>query len=237
MRCQMCNGSESLQAHHRSYENHGREHLHLGDLICLCGKCHSKFHDKGERTNSPAPPPPALQPRPLPSPHLVERATKKFLKRAASSLGIPAIILAGMPVPDIQRMLSQQKVSKRMRRKARQEERRKARDAARREQLQAPKQASPQVKPPPPKPVHVYDHDADMPEGEQITMTPLRLRSLQTFKGGFTRATLDALGVAWPPQGGWAKAIYGSLVPRETFRKALEGRVRRNTASKAPAKS
>lgn len=44
-KCQMCNDETFLQVHHRSYENHGLEHLHLEDLIVLCKKCHEKFHD------------------------------------------------------------------------------------------------------------------------------------------------------------------------------------------------
>ena len=42
-RCQLCNKTEHLNVHHRSYENaRGRERL--GDLTVLCKKCHSIFH-------------------------------------------------------------------------------------------------------------------------------------------------------------------------------------------------
>lgn len=43
-RCQLCNSSENLNVHHRSYRNHGYEVLHLEDLICLCHECHEKHH-------------------------------------------------------------------------------------------------------------------------------------------------------------------------------------------------
>ena len=40
-RCQVCNGSENLQAHHRTYENLGNELP--GDLTVLCDECHRLF--------------------------------------------------------------------------------------------------------------------------------------------------------------------------------------------------
>lgn len=48
-RCMLCNSGKKVAAHHRSYDNHGYEHQHQNDLICLCEKCHSKFHKKGRR--------------------------------------------------------------------------------------------------------------------------------------------------------------------------------------------
>ncbi|WP_416212660.1 HNH endonuclease [Nostoc sp. DedQUE04] len=36
--------TESLQVHHLTYENHGKEHEHLEDLITLCDDCHKKQH-------------------------------------------------------------------------------------------------------------------------------------------------------------------------------------------------
>jgi len=43
-RCQMCNSPENTQAHHRTYEHRGFEHLHMGDLVCVCEKCHKQHH-------------------------------------------------------------------------------------------------------------------------------------------------------------------------------------------------
>ena len=40
-RCQVCNGTENLQAHHRTYENLGHELP--GDLTVLCDECHALF--------------------------------------------------------------------------------------------------------------------------------------------------------------------------------------------------
>lgn len=43
-RCQICNSQHDLQAHHRCYDNRGRELQHLDDLTCLCRRCHAIFH-------------------------------------------------------------------------------------------------------------------------------------------------------------------------------------------------
>lgn len=41
-RCQVCNSSEKLNVHHRTYDRLGEEKL--SDLTVLCRVCHSKFH-------------------------------------------------------------------------------------------------------------------------------------------------------------------------------------------------
>lgn len=48
-RCELCASKESLNVHHKTYKNHGLEHLRNisgKDLIVLCKNCHYKFHDK-----------------------------------------------------------------------------------------------------------------------------------------------------------------------------------------------
>lgn len=45
-KCILCNNVHRLNVHHKSYRNHGMEHLAIGDLIVLCKECHAKFHDK-----------------------------------------------------------------------------------------------------------------------------------------------------------------------------------------------
>ena len=44
-KCQLCNSTENLNVHHRTYEHHGDELNNLRDLICICEDCHYKFHD------------------------------------------------------------------------------------------------------------------------------------------------------------------------------------------------
>ena len=50
-RCQVCNGDDALQVHHRSYENLGAELP--GDLIVLCDDCHGLFHRMGRLHSIP----------------------------------------------------------------------------------------------------------------------------------------------------------------------------------------
>jgi hypothetical protein len=45
--CQKCGGKsadDALEAHHKTYEHHGSEHLHLDDLQTLCSVCHCVEH-------------------------------------------------------------------------------------------------------------------------------------------------------------------------------------------------
>lgn len=50
-RCQLCNSQHGLQAHHRTYENRGREleGNNLNDLTCLCSACHELFHTRNRQ--------------------------------------------------------------------------------------------------------------------------------------------------------------------------------------------
>lgn len=43
-RCQICNSTDNLCVHHRSYSSHGDEVHNLEDLICICQDCHTKHH-------------------------------------------------------------------------------------------------------------------------------------------------------------------------------------------------
>lgn len=46
-RCQLCNSKrQPLNAHHRTYENLGRELA--ADIVVLCETCHAKHHDKAK---------------------------------------------------------------------------------------------------------------------------------------------------------------------------------------------
>lgn len=44
MRCQVCNCTSGIEAHHRTYDTHGMEHLNMMDIIVLCTNCHGLFH-------------------------------------------------------------------------------------------------------------------------------------------------------------------------------------------------
>lgn len=45
--CQLCDSPKFLQVHHRTYDRIGNEDP--SDLTVLCGRCHKKFHDIGEK--------------------------------------------------------------------------------------------------------------------------------------------------------------------------------------------
>ncbi len=45
-RCRLCAAAcSTLHAHHRSYLNHGKEHLNMFDLIAVCEVCHKRIHE------------------------------------------------------------------------------------------------------------------------------------------------------------------------------------------------
>jgi len=45
--CKLCRKKNTLQVHHRHYENRGKEWRHWKeDLVVLCARCHAKHHDK-----------------------------------------------------------------------------------------------------------------------------------------------------------------------------------------------
>jgi hypothetical protein len=46
--CEDCGRNGKLYVHHKSYDHHGQEHLHLVDLKVLCLGCHDTEHTKTE---------------------------------------------------------------------------------------------------------------------------------------------------------------------------------------------
>lgn len=49
-KCQLCNSSENLTVHHKTYDNLYNEENHLEDLITLCYICHCAIH-KNKKNN------------------------------------------------------------------------------------------------------------------------------------------------------------------------------------------
>ncbi len=43
-RCRLCNGTDNLEVHHRTYARVGRERA--ADLTVLCAECHVAFHNR-----------------------------------------------------------------------------------------------------------------------------------------------------------------------------------------------
>lgn len=46
-KCQLCGSKSGLHTHHNNYINRGKEYKNMNDLVILCKKCHSKYHNKG----------------------------------------------------------------------------------------------------------------------------------------------------------------------------------------------
>lgn len=54
-----------------------------------------------------------------------------------------------------------------------------------------------------------------------ILLTDEKIESLRTPRGGFNRATAEALGVSWPLQRGWKLVLIGSEVSDKRWKEAV----------------
>ena len=54
-----------------------------------------------------------------------------------------------------------------------------------------------------------------------MTLTKEKLEFLQTQKGGYTRNTLECIGIQWPPISGWRKRLYGTTIKDDAYIKAV----------------
>lgn len=97
----------------------------------------------------------------------------------------------------------------------------KQRRAIRRQQRQAMRKVT--------RPRYEYDHDADMPEGDPITLTLSLVNRTRTRAGAFTNATLRVFGVKAPLITGWPERLAGKVVSRTEYLEALRGRERYNS--------
>ena len=50
---------------------------------------------------------------------------------------------------------------------------------------------------------------------DRIALTYELIMSLRTPRGAFSRKTIEALGLTWPPTEGWPRRIVGTSVPRQ----------------------
>lgn len=57
-----------------------------------------------------------------------------------------------------------------------------------------------------------------------VTLTKQMIGDLQTSYGGFTAATLSALGIAWPPAQKWRRKLVGTSITEEAYEAALAGK-------------
>lgn len=138
MRCQVCNQTDGIQVHHRTYATHGYEHDNMNDLTVLCSDCHGLFHGHKE----------------------VKQESKVRKER-------------------------------------------KRRDGTRRIDYVA-------------EPVAV-------PDGLSFVLTSKMINDCRT-NGSFTNATLNALGAPCPLIAGWIHRLTGTVIRRENYIKAIDGR-------------
>ena len=89
-RCVVCNSSEGLSAHHRTYDHRGNELSHLNDLTCLCGACHNLYHKQY---------PDKLAMPDMPEPPLSKREKKLLRKRRNHEAGLARHIIASVNRP------------------------------------------------------------------------------------------------------------------------------------------
>jgi len=150
-KCQVCNSPHDLQAHHRTYEHRGNEMNHLGDLTCLCRRCHAIFHGKDAGPS--------------------ETVTKQEDHPCPRTF---TFTIPELPEPTPYRILH------------------------------------PLVPVKNPGPV--------------VVLKRSHVNQLRTDRGGFTRASVEALGIKWPAKKGWRRRLIGVVVTPEQWEKALAGR-------------
>lgn len=89
MRCQVCNGQDRIQVHHRTYATHGYEHLHMNDLTVLDENCHGLFHGHIAPDYIPprlTEPPPQQRPD---RPHMKGRRGRTIVPHTEADLQMP----------------------------------------------------------------------------------------------------------------------------------------------------
>jgi 5-methylcytosine-specific restriction endonuclease McrA len=84
-RCQVCNGADALDVHHRTYERLGAELP--GDLTVLCRRCHGLFHAAIE---------PRTASRPAKADKALGKRQRKAQRKAANRPGAHAAAMAQM---------------------------------------------------------------------------------------------------------------------------------------------
>jgi len=59
---------------------------------------------------------------------------------------------------------------------------------------------------------------------QTIILTQPVLERCESLANSYTRETLAALGVDWPPVQGWKRALLGREIPQADYDRALAGR-------------
>jgi hypothetical protein len=60
--------------------------------------------------------------------------------------------------------------------------------------------------------------------GSKITLTRELIEECRTERGGFTKATIEAFGLEWPPRRGWPRRLIGTDIDHSKYNQAQQGR-------------
>lgn len=219
-KCQVCNSPQGIVAHHRTYAHVGDELNHLGDLICLCGKCHTSFH-KVEEVNgvrrATVMPDKDRVTSPVPTKPLSIRS-KKEMRREMRYL--KARVRHEAQKAELERRLVKLAAKETIGIKQEEKAKKKERFNAERIRIEEMDRAVSAL----------YDHNADMPSSFPVTIDSALMAKFTTKAGGITGKTMRALNVPRPPVKGWPARLIGQVITEEQCRAALEGRECRSTA-------
>lgn len=67
-----------------------------------------------------------------------------------------------------------------------------------------------------------------------ITLTAGTISACESLANSYTRETLAAFGISWPPRVGWKARLIGTTITNEKYQAALNGRSRRYFAKHQP---
>lgn len=216
-RCQVCNSPHDLNAHHRTYENKGRELDHLDDLVCLCRRCHAVFHGKADgmgvalaRSISSAPPPVPVVLAQRPAPQIIFQTVGKMPSKKERR--IAAAIVARMNDPQFAPsgpvlVPTTPKLKDRI-------------SGDEYEKILAGRRARKELRydsPPPPRPPYP---DLVLNQNGTVTLTSTLWRRLMTPRGGMRNCQIKAMGVEFPLIGGWAEALIGKEMDPKIYERA-----------------
>jgi len=63
-----------------------------------------------------------------------------------------------------------------------------------------------------------------MNESVMVTISDELIESGKSAAGGYSRAQLALLGVAWPPVSGWKRQVFGAQITKEAAADFVAGR-------------
>lgn len=204
-RCVVCNSPFHIAAHHRSYKNHGLEHLFLGDLTTLCETCHTRHHfpqnPPTPQINKPKPIKQEVKRKCVVRKQSEIREEREFFRNACRVLCIPNLRLRALGRPETEKLL---------------------REKGSHVTSVIPKRCNP---PPIERIVgDISSVDRDMPEGTTFILSKPIMDKCRA-NGVFTTATVKAFGLKpGSLQTGWVERLIGLEISRDQLYQAMRGR-------------